>query len=147
MASLRADIRAAFIARIEALLPTITISAWRGDEYAFNESRAFPSIYVAYFGMDCGEDEELSGATTYLRDFSIRIFVCTKTTRADGYGDVQAIDILEVLEEGLTGEKISGCSEARLSNEIDGQAELLLAVHREYYLYSQAYRIMDLESH
>lgn len=147
MSSLRADIRAAFITKIEALLPTITIAAWRGDEYAFNDSRSFPSVYVAYFGMDCGEDEELRGATTYSRDFSIRIFVCTKTTIADGYGDVQAIDMLEVLEEGLSGEKIFGCGEARLSNEIDGQAELLLAVHREYYLYSQAYRIMDLESH
>ena len=145
--SLRADIRASFISKLETLLPTITISAWRGEEFAFNESRTFPSVYVAYFGMDCGEDEELSGATTYTRDFSIRIFVCTKTTVAEGYGDVQAIDILEIIEEGLAGEKIADCGEARLSNEIDGQAELLLAVHREYYLYSQAFRVEDLESH
>lgn len=145
--SLRADIRTDIIAKLGVLLPVITISSWRGEEYAFNESRTFPSVYVAYFGMDCGEDEELSGATTYSRDFSIRLFVCTKTTVVDGYGDVQAIDILETIEEGLSGAEIASCGEARLSNEIDGQAELLLAAHREYYLYGQAYRIMDLESH
>ena len=147
MSSLRSDIRTGFISEVETLLPGIAVSAWRGEEFAFNESRTFPSVYVAYFGMECGEDEEISGATTYLRDFSIRVFVCTKTTVSDGYGDMQAIDILETLEEGLSGKVIAGCGEARLSNEIDGQAELLLAAHREYYLYSQAYRIMGLESH
>jgi len=58
---------------------------------------------------------------------------------------VQAIDMLEIIEEGLVGEKIANCGEARLSNEFDGQSELLLAAHREYFLYGQAYRIEDLE--
>ena len=135
------------LAKIGALLPDITVDPWRGEEFAFGESRTFPAVYVAYFGFACGEDEELSGATTYTRDFSVRVFVCTKTSISEGYGDVQALDILETLEEGLCGVEIASCGEARLSNEIDGQAELLLAVHREYYLYGQAYRIEGLESH
>lgn len=145
--SLRADIRADFVSKVEALLPSVTISAWRGEDYAFNESRTFPSVYVAFCGLECGDDEELHGAATYIRDFIIRIYICTQTTVADGYGDVQAMDLLETIEEGITGEVIASCGEARLSNEIDGQAEALLAAHLDYYLYSQAYRIMDLESH
>ena len=146
--STRADIRAAFISKIKAILPDATVDKWDGEEAAFNRVYQWPAVYVAYLGLSTGPDEEVGpAATTYARSFDVLVYVCAKDD-ALGVGDEQAMDMLEAMETGISGTEIAGVGPAELRPVFeDARCEALLGARDGHYLYGQAWRVQDVESH
>ena len=146
--STRKDIRAAVITAIEALVAsTVTVDSWSGEEAAFNEANAWPAVYVAYVGLVAGDDEEVGSSTTYVTGYDIMVFVAAKTTTSSA-GDEQAMDILETIEQGMSGTEIASTGYAELHPSFaGGRCEARLEVRLCQYLYGQAWRIPGVDSH
>ena len=139
--SLRKDIRSGIIAAIEALVAsTVTVAKWSGEDAAFNDDRNWPSVYVSYAGMASEPGEEL-GAVTYFRDMRFDVYVGCRTTSTED-GDDQAMDLLETIEEGITGTEIAAAGILEPAGE-----EGLVAASMGRFLYGQAWRLQNLESH
>ena len=134
--SARKDIRDGIKTAIEGLLPGTPVRIWEGEDQAFNQEHLWPAVFVSYDGIAFGSPLELGGPTTYNRQFLYNIYVCAR-------GQDAAMDILETIETGLSGQSVAGGYGPLELIEGEG----LVASSMDRHLYVQQWSVNDMESH
>ncbi len=133
----RADLVADLVARVQGL-GLAPVAVWPGDEAAFNEEAAFPSLWVRYAGADFGGLQE-SGATTYPRTYRLELIVTTADQASPGDGHDAGVGLLDDLEAGLAGQP---CGPGLLELAAEGAGEAFLGV----YKWTQTWIVTDLNT-
>lgn len=119
---------------VENTVPGTYVALWDGVEGAFNVEERWPAVFVAYGGCDFEAMPEV-GATTWTRTFHFWVYVCARDV-------LQALDLLDALESGLTGKQLA----PEVSPLKPQEFEELVGAELSYFVYAQAYACEELKS-
>jgi len=128
--------------KVAEIVAPIPVEIWPGEQAVFNDSLRWPIVYVAYDGLAADRDMELGGSPQHAlweRIFFFSVFVATRDGVDAGYE--QALDLLETLEEALTG-FVSSVVRAEWSMSA---AESLIHAEQRQWLYQQPWQIKSIK--
>lgn len=148
--SLESVIRADFITKATALLPSVPSFRWDGEEEAFNEAKLWPAIYISSMFLGSEPSEEIGPSDEHSMTYIVRpevfIFVAAKDDATLGNGEDQCSDMLETLRRGIIRKSIADIGYAELSGGFsEGRCQALIEARMGQFLYGQSWRVTVFE--